>query len=232
MKLETRIGEVCLENPTLLASGYITETPEFFLKASLSGCAGMVTRSLKEKVPPERSRVTAPRYAVFGGGASMLNAEWGNEHPWQGWQNGWAGEVRATGKPLIISLSGRDLESCEHLIGALGQVADAFEINISCAHSGALHGNLNLDFDHLKMLMERVRPLTSKPIWVKLAYSPFVVQMAMDAESGGADAIVCTNTIGPGLLIDVYTGNLLATQNFGNFGVKRKLNLKTICCTS
>ena len=51
MSLNTQIGNVKLQTPLLLASGYITETPEFFLKAQPHGCSGMVTRSLRLHVP-------------------------------------------------------------------------------------------------------------------------------------------------------------------------------------
>lgn len=49
MSLDTSIGRIKLNTPLLLASGYITETAEFFLKAKNYGCSGMVTRSLKKK---------------------------------------------------------------------------------------------------------------------------------------------------------------------------------------
>ena len=84
MKLKTQVGDLKLQTPLLLASGYITETPEFFLRAQPYGCSGIVTRSLKQHVPAERSRITSPRYAVFGND-SMLNCEWGNERPWTDW---------------------------------------------------------------------------------------------------------------------------------------------------
>ncbi|MCX6715573.1 MAG: hypothetical protein NT077_00985 [Candidatus Taylorbacteria bacterium] len=108
MNMSTRVGSISFDTPLLVASGYITETPSFFLRASRFGCAGMVTRSLKETVSPERSRVPAPRYGIFER-RSMLNCEWGNEHHWTNWRDGWADNVRETGKRLIISLSGRDI---------------------------------------------------------------------------------------------------------------------------
>lgn len=204
-KLKTSVGGITFETPLLLASGYITETPDFCLRSKRFGCAGMVTRSLKEHVPPERSRVPSPRYSIFGQ-TSMLNCEWGNEHPWTNWRDGWADKVRSSGNRLIISFSGRDIAGCANLIRAFAEQADAFEINVSCSHSGALHGNLNLDFDHLRELLRTIRPITKIPIWLKLSYSPIVVEMAKVGQEEGADAIVCTNTIGPGLLIDIETG--------------------------
>lgn len=205
MSLNTQVGKIKLQTPLLLASGYITETPEFFLRAQQYGCSGMVTRSLRQHVPPERSRVTSPRYAVFGQ-ESMLNCEWGNERPWTDWKDHGVGQVKETGCPIIISLSGRDLDSCCYLIQVFDEMdVDAFEINISCSHSGALHGNLNVDSLHLEQLMKRIRGVTKTPIWIKLSYSNLLISMAKQAEKLGVDAIVCTNSIGPGMLIDTKT---------------------------
>lgn len=220
MDLTTRVGTVAFETPLLLASGYITETPTFFLRAHKKGCAGMVTRSLKIRVPPERQRVPAPRYAVPNPD-TMLNCEWGNEHPWTRWRDEWVEEARKTNAPLIVSLSGRDIEGCVELARAFDAVdgVSVYEINVSCSHSGALHGNLNVDRDHLIVLLKTLRPATQTPIWVKLAYSTQIVEMALIAEQLGADAIVSTNTIGPGLLLDLMTGRPLLGIKGGAGGV-------------
>ncbi len=205
MSLKTQVGNISLQTPLLLASGYITETPEFFLRAQPYGCSGMITRSLKQHVPPERSRITSPRYAIFDTD-SMLNCEWGNEKPWTDWQDHGIRQVKETGCPIIISLSGRDLDSCCYLFQVFDEMSvDAFEINISCSHSGALHGNLNVDLLHLEQLMKRVRGVTKTPIWIKLSYSNLLIPMAKQAEELGADVVVCTNSIGPGMLIDTKT---------------------------
>ncbi|MFA6258054.1 MAG: 4Fe-4S dicluster-binding protein [Candidatus Paceibacterota bacterium] len=222
MSLKTKVGNVKLQTPLLLASGYITETPDFFLRAQPYGCSGMVTRSLKQHVPLERLRITSPRYAVFEKD-SMLNCEWGNEKPWTDWQNHGVHQVKETGCPIIISLSGRDLDSCCYLIQAFDEMGvDAFEINISCSHSGTLHGNLNVDTFHLEQLMKKVRGITKTPIWIKLSYSSFLVSMAKQAEDLGADAIVCTNSIGPGMLIDTKTAKPKLGIKGGGGGVTGK----------
>lgn len=203
--LQTNVGEVVLRSPLLLASGYITETPEFFLKTF--GCSGMVTRSLKENPPPERKNVPVPRYAVFDNGKSMLNCEWGNSTPWTEWYEHGVADVKKSGGVLILSISGRIIEDCSSLIEKFDKTdIDAFEINISCSHSGVIHGNLNIDIRHLEELLTKIRPLTEKPIWVKLSYSSYLLDMAKLAEKFGADAIACSNSIGPGLLIDIETG--------------------------
>jgi len=206
VRLKTSVGAVTLNTPFILASGYITETPDFFLASHPHGCAAMVTRSLKKIIPPERARVPAPRYVVIGGD-TMLNCEWGNELPWEHWREKSAQQVKATGAPIVISLSGRDPNGCVHLIHSFDEIGvDAFEINVSCSHSGALHGDLNTDLENMGKLLTLIRPHTRTPIWIKLSYSTILLEMARQAEGSGADAIVCTNTIGPGLLLDTKTG--------------------------
>ena len=180
-----------------------------------AGCAGMVTRSLKEFPPPERKNTPAPRYVVFDNGHSMLNCEWGNSVPWTYWKNQGVSIVKNLSGAIIISLSGREIESCCNLIQEFDKLGvDAFEINVSCSHSGAIHGNLNIDFSHTEELLSKIRPLTKTPIWLKLSYSSYLTDMARLAESLGADAIVCTNSIGPGMFIDTKT----ATPKLGIMG--------------
>lgn len=220
--LRTRIGSIELPTPLILGSGHITETPDFFLRSQEFGCSGIVTRSLRTDVPPERSRVPAPRYHLIGE-STMLNCEWSNEHPWTKWRDGWAQKVKTTGGILVVSLSGRDIESCQDLIRAFEPIpVDAFEINVSCSHSGAIHGNLNIDIEWLSKLLPRIRPLTRRPIWVKLSYSPVLVAMAQEAEKHGANAVVCTNTIGPGLALDIDTGQPILGIRGGAGGVSGK----------
>ena len=220
--LKTQVGVVQFATPLLLASGYITETPSFFLRAHPEGCSGMVTRSLKKHIPLERQRVPAPRYAVYGRN-SMLNCEWGNERPWTEWRDGGVRVIKDTGAPIIVSLSGRNPEDCADLMRAFDQLQiDAYEVNVSCSHSGALHGNLNVDLEHLEKLMRVVRPATRTPIWIKLSYSTMLLTMATMAERLGADAIVCTNSIGPGMLIDTRTSRAKVGIKGGGGGLTGK----------
>jgi dihydroorotate dehydrogenase len=153
MTLRTRVGEVELSTPLMLGSGRITETPNFFLRSQKLGCAGIVTRSLRLEVPKDRLRTPSPRYAVIDG-KTMMNCEWSNEHHWSNWKERWAKDVKDADGVLIVSLSGRDIHGCAQLIKTFDELAvDAYEINISCSHSGALHGNLNIDRDRLVELI-------------------------------------------------------------------------------
>lgn len=219
-QLRVNVTGIEFSSPLLLASGYITETPDFFLKSIRRGCAAMVTRSLKKN---PRGEVTAPRYYVPKDAGYMLNAEWGNEYPWTRWRDEWADRIAGTGKPLIISLSGRNVAECVELIAAFNSLPiSAYEINVSCPHSGFLHGNLNVDFSHIRELVTAVVKASAQPVWVKLGYSSFITEMAKEAEACGADAIVSTNSIGPGLAIDTHTTKLALGIQGGRGGVSGK----------
>ncbi len=195
--LETNIGGLVLNSPLLLASGQITETPDFFLQTDKYACAGMVTRSLRENPSPERANTPAPRYVIFDNGRSMLNCEWSNSEPWTTWYSEGIEKVRSRDGALILSLFGEDISGCCNLVRKFDDTKiAAFEINVSGSY----------DVDFLKKLLRSVGALTNKPIWIKLAYSSRLLEMAKIAEAFGADAIVCTNSIGPGLLIDTETG--------------------------
>ncbi len=203
--ISASVGSVELSTPLLLASGHITESPDFFVRSVSEGCSGMVTRSLRETVPEERRNIPSPRYHVFGNG-SMLNCEWSNQTSWQTWLNEYTIAAKKHGA-LIVSLSARDIEGCVRLARQFARTGhvDAFEVNVSCAHSGALHGNLNINYEHLRRTVGTLRSAIDLPVWVKLSYSPLITEMALEAEREGADCVVTTNSIGPGLFLDINT---------------------------
>jgi dihydroorotate dehydrogenase (NAD+) catalytic subunit len=106
-------------------------------------------------------------------------------------------ELAALGVPLIVSVMGTSAEEFEALVeGVAGrrEVA-ALELNISCpnVHSGLIVGE---EPDETLALLAAVRPLTGKPLVVKLTPNvadPSVIARA--AEAGGADAVSLINTI-------------------------------------
>jgi dihydroorotate dehydrogenase (NAD+) catalytic subunit len=99
--------------------------------------------------------------------------------------------------PLIVSVMGTDHDQFTRLVegvGARDEVA-ALELNVSCPNvkSGLIVGESP---EEARSLLRRVRPLTEKPLLVKL--TPNVadpVPVAEAAEEGGADAVSLINTL-------------------------------------
>jgi dihydroorotate dehydrogenase (NAD+) catalytic subunit len=109
--------------------------------------------------------------------------------------------------PLIVSVMATNREEFSRLVKAVGERDEvaALELNVSCpnVHSGLIVGE---NPDETEALLEALRPLTEKPLIVKLTpnvASPEAVAVA--AEEGGADAVSLINTL-KASAIDPATG--------------------------
>ncbi|HEX3324317.1 MAG TPA: dihydroorotate dehydrogenase [Solirubrobacterales bacterium] len=109
--------------------------------------------------------------------------------------------------PLIVSVMATGHEDFARLVTAMGgrdEVA-AIELNVSCpnVHSGLIVGEQPSETE---ALLKALRPLTEKPLIVKL--TPNVADpaaIAVGAEQGGADAVSLINTL-KASAIDLGTG--------------------------
>jgi dihydroorotate dehydrogenase (NAD+) catalytic subunit len=99
--------------------------------------------------------------------------------------------------PLVVSVMATSHDGFARLVGAVDARAEVagIELNVSCPNveSGLIVGERA---EETLALMEAVRPLTDKPLIVKL--TPNVADpaaVALAAQAGGADAISLINTI-------------------------------------
>ncbi len=99
--------------------------------------------------------------------------------------------------PLIVSVMATGHEDFGRMVSALDECDEvaAFELNVSCpnVHSGLIVGEQP---GETAALLEALRPLTAKPLIVKL--TPNVADpaaVAVGAEEGGADAVSLINTL-------------------------------------
>lgn len=109
--------------------------------------------------------------------------------------------------PLIVSVMGTSHEEFSRLVQGVGERDEvaAIELNVSCpnVHSGLIVGEQPSEAE---ALVEALRPLTEKPLIVKL--TPNVANpadVAVAAEQGGADAVSLINTL-KASAIDPATG--------------------------
>jgi len=108
-------------------------------------------------------------------------------------------------KPLIPSIVGFSLSELEILVTAFDNAgADAIEVNLSCPN---IQGKPQVayDFAQSEKYLEAIRPLTSKPLFVKLP--PYLEtvhrqEMASILLKQKVDAITLINSIGNSLIID------------------------------
>jgi dihydroorotate dehydrogenase (NAD+) catalytic subunit len=109
--------------------------------------------------------------------------------------------------PLVVSVMGKSPDELAALVEAVGARHEValLELNVSCPNveSGLIIGAVPSETGKA---LERVRPLTSKPLIVKLtpnATDPAAVALA--AQDAGADAVSLINTL-KGMALDPRTG--------------------------
>lgn len=109
--------------------------------------------------------------------------------------------------PLIVNVMGFSREEVGELVMAFSERSEvaALELNVSCPNveTGMLMG---ADPGEITALLGHVRPLTSKPLIVKLTPNASdVPAVARAAEAAGADAVSLINTL-RGMAVDPVTG--------------------------
>jgi len=109
--------------------------------------------------------------------------------------------------PLVVNVMGFTRDEVAALVRALAARDElaALELNVSCPNveSGLIMGS---DPGETAALVEHVRPLTSKPLIVKLTPNTTdVAAVAVAAEAAGADGLSLINTL-RGMAFDPHTG--------------------------
>lgn len=110
--------------------------------------------------------------------------------------------------PVIVNVMGFSPAEVGELVRAVGDRSEAaaIELNVSCPNveTGMTMG---ADPHELAKLLDHVRPLTAKPLIVKLTPNAGDVgAVARAAEDGGADAVSLINTL-RGMALDPTTGS-------------------------
>ncbi len=106
-------------------------------------------------------------------------------------------QLAALPVPLIVNVMGFSRDEVAELVGAFAERAEvaALELNVSCPNveTGLVMG---ADPEEVERLLVAVRPLTGKPLIVKLTPNATdVAAVARAAENAGADALALINTI-------------------------------------
>ncbi len=109
--------------------------------------------------------------------------------------------------PLIVNVMGSSRDQVAELVSTFSarEEVAALELNVSCPNveTGLLMG---ADPAEITALLNRVRPLTAKPLIVKLTPNATdVPAVARAAEHAGADAVSLINTV-RGMALDPRTG--------------------------
>lgn len=128
-------------------------------------------------------------------------------------------EVYPLPVPLIASIFGETKEKLVKVAAGLEKYCDSLEINFSCPNpmEGERPGLwIGRDPELVESYTKAVKESVKKPVITKLSYAVYdIVEIAMAAERGGADAISAINTIPDGMKIDIYAKRPVLSTKFG-----------------
>jgi dihydroorotate dehydrogenase (NAD+) catalytic subunit len=109
---------------------------------------------------------------------------------------------------VIVSIAGANAAEFVALARRLEGVAGiaALELNVSCPNVESGCASIGADASETLRLVTAARAATTKPLFVKLSASVTdITEIARASEAGGADALVCINTV-KATAIDRRTG--------------------------
>ena len=154
----------------------------------------------------EREVFPSPHLALGPQRNWLLNCEWGNLRELDYWVRTGIPQAARRG-PVVASVSARDIADCSRTCQRLSETpAVLLEVNFSCSHAGQIYGRILDDPGYVAAVIQEIKRVTEAPVIAKLGWSPVLADVARAAENAGADAIAVTNSIGPGLDINVDDG--------------------------
>jgi dihydroorotate dehydrogenase (NAD+) catalytic subunit len=199
-----------MKNPTMLAAGILGSTASSLNWAARGGAGAVVTKSFGLK--PNKGYANPTTVEVTGG---VINAI-GLSNP--GVEN-FKGELQRLDRsvPAIASLYGANPEEFSEIATRVEDLVDAVELNVSCPHAmGGCGSAIGQDPDLTAEIVRSVKKSVNIPVFVKLTPNVTdIIEIARHAEDAGADALTMINSLGPGMRIDIETGNPILNNKFG-----------------
>ena len=206
--ISTKVGQIELERPTMLASGILGISLEVFARLYKDGAGALVTKSLS-KEPWDGY----PNPTIVGVKSGYLNAV-GLSNPGAPY---FAKMIESnTTVPIIVSLVGSLEEDFVFMIKQFENVKIlGYELNLSCPHVEKVGLDVGDDPDLVKKIVKSVKSHSKVPVIAKvgLGSSDYLETVSAACESG-IDGITAINTI-RAMGIDVETTRPLLSNTIG-----------------
>ncbi len=199
--LSVEFAGIKLPNPTILASGILGVSSEIMIRAARAGAGAVITKSFNRK---GREGYHNPSFIEVHG--SYLNAL-GIPNPGMLEMKEEIAHVRKAGVRVIASVFGFDAEEFAEAASAGEQAgAMAIELNVSCPHVEEVGIEIGQSPRRVGEVVKAVKKRVRIPVIAKLTPNVTSIQeIAMAAETAGADALSAVNTA-LGMAIDVEAG--------------------------
>jgi dihydroorotate dehydrogenase (NAD+) catalytic subunit len=210
--LATTLCGIPLRNPVMAASGTFGYGIEFEKILDLNRLGAIVTKGLsREPIAGNR----APR--LWHTEAGMLNSVGLQNVGVRAFVSDKLPKLQNYRVPIIANVFGYAIEDYLEVVRVLesSEGISAYELNVSCPNTKQGGIFFSSDPALLASLITRVRPISRRPLIVKLSPNvASVAPLAKAAEDAGADALSMVNTF-IGLAIDIETRRPRIGANFG-----------------
>jgi dihydroorotate dehydrogenase (NAD+) catalytic subunit len=212
INLQTKLCNITLQNPFILASGIWGTSSNLLVKAVQGGAGAVTTKSV---ALIKRSGHENPVH--FDWGLGLINAM---GLPGDGVLN-MVKTIKTyktqTTIPIIASICGKHhnefMHTCKKI---LESNPDIIEINMSCPNIADEHGTpFACDANNAQQIIAAIKTICPKPLFAKLAPNvPHIRHIAKACVEAGADGITAINTV-PGMIIDIYSGKPILSNKSG-----------------
>jgi dihydroorotate dehydrogenase (NAD+) catalytic subunit len=210
ISLNTRLGEIELQNPLVLASGIVGVTVSSLVRAIDSGAGGAVSKSIGLEPREGYKNPT-----LVGVDCGLLNAV-GLANP--GARVFSEELIRIKGKhlPIFVSIFGGGPKEFARIVEILDRHDFiGYELNLSCPHVEGVGIEIGHEPEIVAMVVKAVASKTSKPIFAKLSPNTHRInEVAKVAIDSGAKGLTAINTV-RAMAIDSETQRPILTNKFG-----------------
>ncbi len=214
--LTTSFCNIAFPNPLVLASGILGTTAPLLARVARCGAGGVTSKSCGPQ-----PRQGHPNPTVLDWGPGLINAV-GLANPGVDAEIAILKDAKERlskiSVPLIASIFAHTVDEFAGVASKINAAQpDLIEVNISCPNVAAEFGRpFALDARSAADVTRAVKAVTARPITVKLSpNTPDLVAIAQAVVAAGADALTAINTLGPGMLIDLESGQPILANRVG-----------------
>lgn len=209
--LKTNLCGIRLKNPLMLAAGVLGSHASSLNWILDSGAGSVVSKSFSKE--PNDGYKNPTTVAVEGG---IINAIGLSSPGVDAFIEELDAVQRHKGRS-IASIYGATPDEFSYVAGKVEKLVDMIELNVSCPHAMEGYGaSIGQNPDLTRKFVKAVKDTVDVPVLAKLTPNVTnISEIAIAAEEGGADGLTLINSLGPGMKIDIVTGNPILSNKFG-----------------
>ncbi len=190
-KITVKLGRLKLPNPTVLASGILSNGSLLKRAATEGGAGAVVTKSLTSN-----KREGYPTPVIVGVEGGLVNAIGLANQGYEEFLKHDLPVAKEGRVCVMVSVAGSNPREFKEICTKAEEAgADGVELNLSCPHVKKHGLEIGADPSFVREIVEEVVGALKIPVHVKLGLSDRMSDSALAAQDVGVEAVVAINTI-------------------------------------